>query len=106
VQQQKLMDCNGVFWWTLSIKKSRYDALTPATKATALAWWIEEIRVSPNRRKVTWKRIAPNVFNEKPTHFLMETQVNYFICIHILQYFLVLLLPLWLSCNTRSFQGR
>ncbi len=64
------------------------DVLTPTTKAPILAWWTQETKVSLDRRKVMWKRIAPNVFDEKPTHFLMETQRSYFICTHILQYVL------------------
>jgi hypothetical protein len=67
------MDYSGVFLWTLFVRKQRYDALTLATKATTLAWWIQETRVNPNRRKVTWKCITPNVFDEKSTHFVMET---------------------------------
>jgi hypothetical protein len=88
MQWWRLMDCSGVFLWTLSIRKWRYDVLTLATKATTLAWWTQETRVSLDRRKVTWKRIAPNVFDEKLIHFLMETLGSYFICIHILQYVL------------------
>jgi hypothetical protein len=67
------MDYGGVFLWTLSIRKQRYDVLTLATKATTFTWWTQERKVSLDRRKVMWKHITPNVFDEKPTHFLMET---------------------------------
>jgi hypothetical protein len=76
----------------LFIRKQIYDVLTLATKVATSAWWIQETKVSLDRRKVMWKLVAPNVFDEKPTHFLMETHVNYFIYTHILQYVLVLFL--------------
>jgi hypothetical protein len=70
------MHLNGVFLWTLSIKKRRYDALLPTTKATIITWWIQETRVNPHRKKVMQKRVVANVFYEKPTQFLMEVQVS------------------------------
>jgi hypothetical protein len=35
------MDYGGVFLWTLSIRKQRYDVSTLATKAAAFTWWTQ-----------------------------------------------------------------
>jgi hypothetical protein len=36
-------------------------------------WWAIKTRVSPNKNDVTKKRLEVGIFDEKPTHFLMET---------------------------------
>jgi hypothetical protein len=38
------------FLWTLSIRKKGYDALSLATKVATIAWWIQETKMSLNRR--------------------------------------------------------
>jgi hypothetical protein len=79
MQWQRLMDLNSFFLWTLSLKKRGYDALLLATKVATISWWIQKTKVSPNRRKVKWNHVVANVFYEKPTQFLTETQMNGFI---------------------------
>jgi hypothetical protein len=46
-----MMDSNGMFLWTLSMKKQKCDVLSPTTKAIALAWWILETMVSLDKGK-------------------------------------------------------
>lgn len=75
----KAYGCEQFFLWTLSIRKRGYDALLLATKVATIAWWIQKTKVSPNRRKVTHNYVVANVFYEKPTQSLMETQMNDFI---------------------------
>jgi hypothetical protein len=47
-----------------------------AVKEVVIMWWIQETRVSPNRKQVARRRIVAGVYNEKPLHFLMEPQVR------------------------------
>ena len=66
---------DGGFLWTLSVRKKRSDGLTEYVKAVVILWWAQNTRVSPNRKEIARKRTGPGEWDEKPTHFLMETQV-------------------------------
>lgn len=72
---QTLMGDSGVPLWTFIVRDKRSDGITPSTKHTIVNWWAIETRVSPNKSDLTWKRLKARVFDKKPTHFLMETQV-------------------------------
>ena len=60
----------------LSVWKVRVDVLSTATKNAAVSWWISETRMSPNRKEVVRKRIGLGKYEEKPTQYLLETQVD------------------------------
>jgi hypothetical protein len=60
---------NNVFLWTLSIRRKGYDVLSLATKVATIVWWIQETKMSPNRRKVTRNHVVANVFVRSPPNF-------------------------------------
>jgi hypothetical protein len=64
-------DC-GLALWSLSIKKKRTGGLPELLREIVIDWWIFQTCVSPNKNDVTCKRLEPMVYDEKPTHFLME----------------------------------
>lgn len=74
--RRRLMCESGGFLWNLSVRRKRMDGMTAETKNAVLTWWVSESRVSPNKKDVTRKRIGPGVYDEKPTHYLLETQVK------------------------------
>jgi hypothetical protein len=45
-------------------------------KEVVIDWWVAETRISPNKSKVTCKRLKVMVYDEKAKHFLMETRVS------------------------------
>ncbi len=75
VERRRIMNQSGDFLWNLSLRKKRSDVLSPSIKVV-ISWWVSETRISPNRKEVTQSQIFPHVANEKPTHYLMETQVS------------------------------
>jgi hypothetical protein len=80
---------NGVALWKLSMRKKMINNLLLIIRNLVLKWWAKEIHVSPNKAKMIRKIMKPNTFDEKFTHFLMETQVylppNLMILIHALK---------------------
>ena len=74
--RRRLMCESGAFLWTLSVRRKRMDGMIAEVKNAVLTWWVSETRVSPNKKDVTRKRIGPGLYDEKPTHYLMETQVR------------------------------
>ncbi len=62
--------------WKLSLRKKRANNIFLATRNVVIQWWIEESHVSMNKSEVTKKRLGLNIYNEKATHFLMETWVH------------------------------
>ena len=79
IERREAMDADGNFLWTLSIWQTRVDGMGEAVKDVVIMWWIQETRVSPNRKQVAHLRIAVGVYDEKPLHFLMEAQVSHFV---------------------------
>jgi hypothetical protein len=75
MERRGAMDVEGNFLWTLTIRRTRTDGVGEAVKEVVIMWWIQETRVSPNRKQVARRRIAAGVYDEKPLHFLMEPQV-------------------------------
>lgn len=67
------------FCWSLSVRKKREDGIPQVVRVLVLKWWAENTRVSPNRKDVTRKRIGSAEFDDKPTHYLMESQVCKFV---------------------------
>jgi hypothetical protein len=68
------------FLWCLFVKNKISNGLNMSIKNVVLQWWISKTRVNPNKFDVTNKRLETTIFDEKPTHFLMQTQV----CLHLL----------------------
>ncbi len=96
VHQRHLMSFSREFWWSLSMCKNRSNVLSPQTKAIILSWWMSETRINPNWKEVVRKWLMPHKYDEKPTHYLMETQVWTFIKILYFKYWIV---SLW--CKLR-----
>lgn len=78
------MDDNGFSFWSQSIRKKRTYGLHELLKKVVLEWWTLEPLMSHGQNDVTHKQLEPMVYDEKPTHFLMESQV---IEAHILKLF-------------------
>jgi hypothetical protein len=57
------------------MREKKPDGISIHMRNVALQWWVSETRVSPKKSNVIKKRLEVGVFDEKPTHFLMETQV-------------------------------
>jgi hypothetical protein len=75
VVRREVMHTAGDFLFSLSVRTKRVDGIALHEKQIIIKWWISETRVSPNKKDVTRKRISANVRDEKPTHYLQETQV-------------------------------
>jgi hypothetical protein len=75
MQRHKITNDVGDVLWSLSIRRKRTDGCTNVAKTTALTWWASETRVNPNKANVTTKCLEAGMWDEKPTHYLMETQV-------------------------------
>ncbi len=67
------MNSIDIFSWTLFIKKIKIDCLNIAIINVVQAWWVTKTKISPNKKKVTHKKIGPFQHDEKVTHFLMES---------------------------------
>jgi hypothetical protein len=75
VVRREVMHTAGDFLFSLSVRTKRVDGIALDEKQIIIKWWISETRVSPNKKDVTRKRISASVRDEKPTHYLQETQV-------------------------------
>lgn len=62
--------------WTLSVRKTRSDATTPAVKDLVTAWWGAETRPSPNRKDVVRQWVAPKTYVEHHAQYLLEPLVS------------------------------
>jgi len=41
-----------------------------------VSWWIIQTHVGPNKKDVTWLWVSLDQYKMKPTHYLMEAQVQ------------------------------
>ncbi len=74
LSRRKMINDSGLTLWSLFVRKKRIDELLKLLKEVVIDWyWTFETYVSPNKNDVTCKRLEPMVYDEKPTHFLMET---------------------------------
>jgi hypothetical protein len=76
MERRGAMDTEDNFLWTLTIRCTRTDGMEEPVKEVVILWWIQETRVSPNRKQVARRRIVVGVYDEKPLHFLIEPQVR------------------------------
>jgi len=58
----------------LFIKRKKTNGLLALLREVIIDWWTFKTRVSFNKIDVTLKRLEAMVYDEKPTHFLMEIQ--------------------------------
>jgi hypothetical protein len=58
----------------LFIRRKKTNGLLDLLKEVIIDWWTSKTCVSPNKIDVTLKRLEAMVYDENPTHFLMETQ--------------------------------
>jgi hypothetical protein len=75
MERHKVFNDYCVVLWTFSFRKKRTNGCTNEDKVAAIAWWASKTCVSPNKRDVTRQHIEASVYDEKPTHYLMETHV-------------------------------
>jgi hypothetical protein len=75
LERHKIASNLGIPLWSLSVRKCKIDGCTIDVKNVAIAWWASKTRVRFNKDDVTKKCLEVGVYDEKPTHFLMETQV-------------------------------
>jgi hypothetical protein len=82
------MNDSGVPLWTFTLRKKRSDDFFPSTRNVIMNWWVAKTQVSLNKSDVTLKRLEARIYDEKPTHFLMDTKVWSFITYstHILKH--------------------
>jgi hypothetical protein len=77
LERHRIASNSSISLWSLSIRKHKIDGCTIDVKNVAIAWWAFDTHVSPNKDDVMKKCLEAGVYDEKPTHFLMETQVMY-----------------------------
>jgi len=65
--------------WNLSVRRKHQVGIPKGVKTFVFKWWSEITRVSPNMKDVIWKRIESEEFDEKPTYYLMESQICAFL---------------------------
>jgi hypothetical protein len=75
LERCKIASNSSIPLWSLSVRKRKIDGCTIDVKNVAIAWWASETLVSPNKDDVMRKCLEDGMYDEKPTHFLMETQV-------------------------------
>jgi hypothetical protein len=61
--------------WSFTMRKKRTNGIPPNILNLIMNWWVIESQVSPNKSEVTRKQLDVGIYDEKPTNFLMETQV-------------------------------
>ena len=93
--RREVLHTAGDFLFSLSVRTKRVDGLGLDEKQIIMKWRILETRVSPNKKDVTRKQMSATVRDEKPTHYLQETQVWQ----SRLPHFLIL------SANTKFIEG-
>jgi hypothetical protein len=58
----------------LFIKRKKTNGLLDLLTEVIIDWWTFKTHVNLNKIDVTLKRLEAMVYDEKPTHFLMEIQ--------------------------------
>jgi hypothetical protein len=64
--------------WSLTIRKKRTNGLSNVVKRIIINCMACETHISPNKKDVTQRKIGFSVYEESPTHYLMEIQVPLF----------------------------
>ncbi len=65
--------------WTFLKNQKRTNGCSEevVTKTMATLWWASQTRINLNKKYVTRRHIEVVVYDEKPTHYLLETQVRF-----------------------------
>lgn len=106
--RRRVSDSDGTSLPKLRLSRQRREGLSAEVKATVIAWWSNETKVSPNKKDVVRHRIGRKEWlPPHPTHYLCESQVyNYLLwLLYFLSIFssscvcLVVLLATSILCN-------
>lgn len=57
-------------------RQSGFARLSDEVKQTIVTFWIEHIRVSPNKKDICRKQLGRKLYEEHPIHLLDDSQVN------------------------------
>jgi hypothetical protein len=80
VERRLSLQTSGASLWGLPRRRQRSDALDGETVAHVVQWWSSETRVSPRKKDVVNKWLAPKQYEQHALHYLTESQV----CVRIL----------------------
>ncbi len=81
-----IIDDSGLALWSLFVRRKRTDGLPNLLREAFINQWTSEPHANPNKSDATCKRLEAMVYDEKPMHFLMETQVwifKHLFCFHL-----------------------
>ncbi len=88
MQRRHALDGNGGISnvWALGPIKNRSDKMgQDVANVVIIEWWAFQTIVFSNKKVVVKRRIACKVYEEHPTHYLMEIQVcNYIISSNVM----------------------
>lgn len=77
VERHRSLRNGGGSLWGLPKRRQRSDVLDAETSALVIGWWSSQTRVSPRKKDVVNKWLAPKEYEQHATHFLTETQVSF-----------------------------
>jgi len=75
-KRRMALEAADEFAWVLSIRKKRKDRMCDSWKVAAIAWWVSECRMSPNRKEVVRGLVSPGVYEKRPAQYLLESTVS------------------------------
>lgn len=81
-----IIDDSGFALWPLPVRRKSIDGLPNLLREAFINQWTSKFHVNPNKNDATRKRLEAMVYDEKPMHFLMETQVwifKHLFCFHL-----------------------
>ncbi len=81
-----VIDDSDLALWSLFVRRKRIDGLPTLLREAFIDHWTFKTYVNPNKSDATCKRLEVMVYDEKPMHFLMETQVwilKHLFCFHL-----------------------
>jgi hypothetical protein len=80
VKHKESMQSSDSFLRGLSICNKRSEILALATKEIVLSWWTPKTHMNPNHKDVVKKKkLAIHSYEWKPTQYVMEMHVSFFI---------------------------
>ncbi len=79
IERCRFLQVVGASTWALSRRKKRLNGLNEETKNMFFFWWISKTKVSLDKRDVAYNRIRPKQYEEHAIHFLLESQVNWYL---------------------------
>jgi len=70
INWQDVFSAIGHFLFSLTIRRKQTNGVREEERIVIVSWWVDENRVLPNMKDVTYKRLSPKVFDKKPTYYL------------------------------------